>query len=457
MTDLQLALLLLGAVIIIAVLAFNGWQERKFKNEAMARFDTSQADVLMEREFHFDTDAVLKDEEAASVSDYGTDFTPPDEKLDSASEQATTVRLDDTPEANNRDIDTPWNDEYETGFDNLTPPNGHTGSDQQLETAGTGNSGTTEEVEEEKWDTSDTGSGKVAGAAQEKAVLSAPGSMETDVLPLSPDIDVRIDAIAVLYLPQPVAGDKLREFLLSVTDLDKLVHVHGLATDGSWKLMTREQEGGSFNRASCSIQLADRSGFISRNTLHRFQHEVDRTGLKLNAQIEWQATGDPWLAASELDQFCIDVDKMVGFHLTQGANGPFTGTKFRGLAEARGLTLSADGAFHYQDESGQRLFSITSRDNQPFSPETLRISVIHGATFQLDIPRVRNCLEAFNLMVLTARQLESSLSATLVDDNQRALGETEIEKIRQQLKIIHAKMTTRGIIPGSPIALRLFS
>jgi hypothetical protein len=45
----------------------------------------------------------------------------------------------------------------------------------------------------------------------------------------------------------------------------------------------------------------------------------------------------------------------------------------------------------------------------------------------------------------------------LVDDNQRALGEIEIEKIRQQLKMIHAKMVARFILPGTPAALRLFS
>ena len=78
-------------------------------------------------------------------------------------------------------------------------------------------------------------------------------------------------------------------------------------------------------------------------------------------------------------------------------------------------------------------------------------------TFRLDIPRVKNCLEAFNHMVLTARQMETSLSARLVDDNHRPLGEPQIEQIRQQLKIIPGKMVARGIPPGSDNALRLFS
>jgi len=49
------------------------------------------------------------------------------------------------------------------------------------------------------------------------------------------------------------------------------------------------------------------------------------------------------------------------------------------------------------------------------------------------------------------------LHATLVDDNNRVLGDIQVEKIRQQLKVIHATMLVRGIIPGSDNAIRLFS
>jgi hypothetical protein len=60
-------------------------------------------------------------------------------------------------------------------------------------------------------------------------------------------------------------------------------------------------------------------------------------------------------------------------------------------------------------------------------------------------------------MVQIARQMEIGLHATLVDDNNRPLGDIQIEKIRQQLKVIHATMLVRGITPGSDSAHRLFS
>jgi hypothetical protein len=133
------------------------------------------------------------------------------------------------------------------------------------------------------------------------------------------------------------------------------------------------------------------------------------------------------------------------------------------------LTLASDGTFKYFDEATAKQalqntvatqipsFIMFNRDQHPFSPEMLRISVVKAVSFQLDIPHVKHCAEAFNHMVQVAKQMETGLNAVLVDDNNRVLGDMQIEKIRQQLKVIHATMLVRGIVPGSESALRLFS
>lgn len=62
MNDLQLALLVLGIVIIFGVIAFNWWQERKFRNETNRRFGTPKGDALLNDEFDFDAGKILKEE-----------------------------------------------------------------------------------------------------------------------------------------------------------------------------------------------------------------------------------------------------------------------------------------------------------------------------------------------------------------------------------------------------------
>ena len=192
--------------------------------------------------------------------------------------------------------------------------------------------------------------------------------------------------------------------------------------------------------------------------LNRFQLAVETLGLDINAHVEWQSNGDALSSATALDLFCIDVDKTIGFHLVHGENGAFTGTKLRGLAEAQGFKLGSDGMFRYFDAStSESSFVMFNREDNPFSAEMLRASVVKGITFQFDIPHIKQCAQAFSQMVQVARQMEIGLNAVLVDDNNRALGDIQIEKIRQQLKVIHATMLVRGIIPGSESALRLFS
>lgn len=443
MSELQLVLLFVGAIIIFAVIAFNWWQERKFKSEATRRFETPETDVLMESEFHFDDSAIATDDEPQPSLHQEKVFVElPPEMLD---ETPTTVA--DTPEMRadepGLEAAAPEVADAEAGFD--MPDDDFTTQDEMPDDVVNDDdvSVSVREMDET--------------AQPEEAVTEAPGIIRPpDGSGLSAEIDPRVDLIAVLYLPQAVDAVALRAFALPA-EIDKPCHVHGLGEDGLWYSLAVQPTVDRVTRVTCSMQLADRAGAVAKGTLSRFQHAVDQLGRTLGAQVEWQPGGDPGLAADELDQFCIDVDKTVGFHLVRGDSGPFTGTKFRGLVEARGLVLGADGAFHCEDDAGQRLFSVVNRDALPFSPEMLRISVIHGVTFQLDIPRVKNCTETFNQMVLAARQMAGSLGAHLIDDHQHPLDEAQIEKIRQQLKVIYAKMTARGIIPGSAPALRLFS
>lgn len=269
----------------------------------------------------------------------------------------------------------------------------------------------------------------------------------------------QIDLTALLYLAADTPVSTLKNTILNLLEgYDKPVFEHVLDENKAWHDIKAANPNHMISRVACSIQLADRGGPISRQTLNRFQLAVETIGLDMNAHVEWQNPGDALTAATALDNFCLEVDKTMGFHLLHGENGAFTGTKLRGLAESQGFSLDNDGAFkYYEDHNSQPSFIMVNREQYPFSPEMLRTSVIKGVTFQLDIPHVKNCAEAFGHMVQIARQMEIGLHATLVDDNNRPLGDIQIEKIRQQLKVIHATMLVRGIVPGSDSARRLFS
>jgi len=444
MNDLKLLLILLGVVIILAVIAFNWWQERRLKNETSQRFEAPKRDVLMD-EFHIDTDAVLTDDDSRSPEISRRVYQPVDTPV-----VPDAYINDDSPVARAVSALKEFEDDIATPIAEEVVDT----HEASIETVSY-----YEEVDEDLIAESGFEEAPARKAYQPPVQpISAPDNHEPDYgnITLPDTIYHPIDLTALLYLPQPLSGLKLRDYFLSFADVDKAVYAYGQDLNHHWRLLTREEEMTDFKLVACSLQLADRAGSVSHQTLNRFQSGIDQIGLDLAAQVEWQGSPDPLNYAQELDQFCIDVDKLVGFHLVQGESGPFTGTKFRGLAEASGMILGEDGGFHYESD-GHRLFSLLNQDGSVFTPEVLRTTVIRGVSFQLDIPRVKNCMEVFNQMVLVARQMSHGLNAILVDDNQRPIGELQIERIRQQLKVIHAQMVTRGVVPGSPCALRLFS
>jgi FtsZ-interacting cell division protein ZipA len=424
MSDLQLALIAFGAVVILGVILFNRWQERRINRETMRRFEGPVDDALLE-EFRFDPQAVagIEDTEHIAIEEKFGDYV---KKATPATESEREPAMEFTAE------------EF---------PDEPTIEDEPF-------------VVDEPFATSD----KVGERLQEESptIAEPTPAVQTSNPPLSHgsaepvDIDEDIDLVALVNLDAPVNGAILQQALLPLPWFDKPVRWCGLDETGTWRDLSSAPSARQFSRIVCALQLVDRSGAVSSETLSSFQLKCENFSTKLGSVVVWQGNPDPQRHAVELDQFCADVDVTVGLHVLSGA-GQFAGTKLRGLVEAAGMNLQEDGAFHLSDEEGNTLFSMVSQDKRPFKTETLRTLFYRGVSFRMDVPKVTNCTETFNQMVILARHLEKALNGSLVDDRQQALADSEIDKIRQQLVMIHNAMVARGIIPGSPASLRLFS
>jgi FtsZ-interacting cell division protein ZipA len=482
MSDLQIVLIVIGALIIFAVIVVNWWQERRFHQQVESSFSTLKSDALLDDpaldttdltdtvvEPTFDESAYenVLPEEKFSVDDLADDTTSEAQFISATQNYAfgDEVHKDESiDETYSQLIDETDGQHYKTQIDNDPDPIVEPKSAQHDDIKAIFN----EAFSHNPSTSNDKLDGAVANSAvhetahhdHAKDVITASQEPET-ILPTM--LHGQMDLTALLYLANETKVSQLAGALIGLQDgYDKPVFVHVLDTNQKWHLLQEAIPSQLATRVACSMQLADRAGPVSRNALNRFQLAVETAGLDLNAHVEWQSSGDAMTAATSLDTFCIEVDKTIGFHLTHGENGAFTGTKLRGLAESQGLTLTSDGVFKCFDEASdkpkpQAAFVMFNRDDHPFSPDMLRTSVVKGVTFQLDIPHVKHCAEAFNHMVQVARQMEIGLNAVLVDDNNKVLGDMQIEKIRQQLKVIHATMLVRGIVPGTDSAHRLFS
>lgn len=405
LNDLTISLLAIGLGLIVLVILFNWWQERKMRKVSEKQFSASSSDLLMNdfADDVFEETAVLI-EPSTKIKDvvdrYDTDDVRlPDEvefKIDLGDFEHETVVIEEAPDVV---------EEVHAGIEVHAEP-----------------------------------------------VVETP--VRSNGLPESVNKDV--DLTALFFLPTPANGKRLRQFLIGLVNLDKPIHAYGLDSSQVWHPLTLEQEAVEFTKASYSLQLADRAGAVSADTLNRFQQMVTEIAYELSAQVEWIGTQEPLDFAQALDTFCLEVDKTIGFHILNGASGRFTGTKLKGLAEANGLVLKDDGAFYAKSQHGQSAFKVINMENNPFGSDMLKSVALKGVTFKMEIALTENCTETFNSMVLMAKSMARSLSATLVDDHQRELSDAKIEKIRQQLRLIQVQMTVKGIPPGSPVALRLF-
>jgi len=116
-------------------------------------------------------------------------------------------------------------------------------------------------------------------------------------------------------------------------------------------------------------------------------------------------------AAQELDRACADADIQIAFHVLGGSS----------------------------DVSEPSPFQVTRRQD--------------GLTFTLDVARTLDPGRSFEAMVRAARHL----GGKLVDDNDAPLDERALAAIGAQVEAVRQELLGRGIEPGGPLALRLFS
>jgi hypothetical protein len=420
MSDLQIALIAIGALIILAVLILNWWQERRFHRQVQSQFADIKNDVLLPEsaaqtslasEAHEDGLMSEMDDTQSGLEDGVYDIADAQDADNFTINVAVKIDAEDAP-----------------AFDALT---------------------VTADSEEPQ-----------PSQAIEDVAPSAPAEPKVSA-GLPSMLLSKIDTTALLYLAKESTMRTLKESSRALFDgLDKPFFIHALDKNQTWQVLDDDdtQTYQPVLRVACSLQLADRGGAVTRSTLSRFQLAVTELALKINADLEWQDIESIQLQANELDEFCIAVDKTVGFHLSHGENGAFSAAKLTALAEAQGLAANDAGCLQaFNPQSAKPSFIIFNTENQLTAFNAASDALIKSVIFQLDIPRVDECTLAFKQMVKVAKSLAVDLNANLLDANNRILNDQQIEQIFQQVDSIQDAMRLRGIEPGSEAALRLFS
>lgn len=402
MNELQVSLLAIGVVVIFAVLAFNRWQERKYRRQSEQRFASQHDDVLLHPE-------------------------------------SSQERVEPMLDAMHRDdIEVPEN------LDDEFMPESQPVRDPSVA------------EESEEAEALPLAAEPAWNEAEAEPFAAAPAPAQINQSAQAPDFET--EYVASLSASDPIAAHALVLVLQQLKPIGKAVRWLGQRQHHTnWEAITQAAPGTEFVKLAACLQLADRNGPVSSEDLDAFCNMAQTVAANLYAVIECPDKQAAMVVAAELDQFCADVDVLIGFNIISKDGSPFAGTKLRGLAESAGMKLMPDGSFHFLNDDGAQLFSLGNLESTPFSSDAMKHLTTHGVTFLFDVPKAVGGVQAFNQMLLAARQFVGPLGALMVDDNRRELTDAGIDKIRQQLAAIYAKMEQRSIPPGSPRSKRLFA
>ena len=205
------------------------------------------------------------------------------------------------------------------------------------------------------------------------------------------------------------------------------------------------------------VQLVDRGGSVTAAQVESIDMLMRKHANEVSGICEAPSTDEVMTKALSLEDFCLEVDIIVGLSVAARPGQVLHGTQLRALAESSGLTLGSNGVFAMPDEHGGALFTMDNQESNPFNADELKNLTTRGVTFLLDVPRTANGIKVFNKMISICKQFSDSLDALLCDDNRTMLNDSGLEKIRNQLRSTYETMDRRAIPAGSATARQLFS
>lgn len=401
MSDLQIGLLLIGVVIVAGVLLFNWLQERRFRKQADAAFQTPLGDALMQpgavpRDTYKRIEPALQEPvfDVAQVSDVAE-----------VNEPHLAVDLD-RPQLE----PTPAPVEATAPAARPVPP--PTPSEP---------------------------------APPRPAVAAAPAPYDELI-----EYRVRIGSDGVL-------ASVFSEAFSHARTLGKAVRWMGLPVGAAEWEDIQPWRDVRYQQVLVTMQLADRNGAVQEDQLTTLCDLLQAMAQTHGLRIACDDMVEALERAQAIDRFCVDVDVLIGLNVVARGEGTVNLTRIEQAAEDSGMVLGVDGVFQLLDSRGEPLYALCNHDAEPFSPEVVEGQTSQGITLQFDVPRVPDGLKVFDGMVGFGRKLANDVGGILVDDNLRPLTDTGIEKIRTQLMHIYERMEARGVPSGSRRALRLFS
>ena len=401
---------IIGAlVVILGVLLFNSYKEKRYRDEVRRQFGHADQDALLEgaRQEVRDGQGVLnagvmnhsvKAAGAASEFEAKEDFAPTSEPM---ANNAPVFQMVDEPEA-----------PVAQSIKDLEVPNVKS---------------------------------VLADAKPESGLLLDLQDLTQMELPW---FDSRIDYMAYVSLREP----------MELPALPRLSNRHffrvaGCTLDGRFQL-AEPIPSVYYQGFIIGLQCISRQGLAQKEDLLQFAEQVRQFAAQMGGGVA-VANVDAFMQVAEpMDQLCMRVDQTIAIHLV--SRETVTGREIKSALESLGFELDA-GVFWLQDQHGKNLFNAINLDSSPFISTALGEHAYRGFSMLFDLTKVPVGEKTFNQFMDLVVKLSSTLGLDLVDDQLNELSTQWLKDIRTYVVSRQEEMLSVDIEPGSELAERLFS
>jgi FtsZ-interacting cell division protein ZipA len=275
-------------------------------------------------------------------------------------------------------------------------------------------------------------------------------------LPAAPT-DTQLEYVIEIHTTDAIPSAAFAALIDAERDEGKPVRWLGYAEQtGAW-LDVAPWRDIAFTDIVVAVQLADRAGPVTESQLHRVTQSARQLASRFNGVASWQDIAPTLAKANKLDQFCVEVDVLIGLNVVSDDGERFSGEQIANVAQGSGLLLNNSGVYQRHNERGEVVYALCNHEDTPFSADVMPTLHTHGVTLMFEVPRVDNGLAVFAELAQFGQQLAQALGGKLVDDNIRPLSPAGIEKIQLQLVHIYQRMEANEIPAGGRRALRLFN
>ena len=294
----------------------------------------------------------------------------------------------------------------------------------------------------------------VRAAERIEPSLSSPASAPEPETPGRQVLIESVDFIIPIEAAEDITGASVLDAAGAALDrCPRSVHLEGFDEKlAAWELVDPHR---SYSKMRAGLQLVDRRGPADADEMAVFGSAVEEVAASLGMLATMPDTEPALERARDLDRFCSEVDIRIAVHLVN-ESAPFPGAKVEAAAKGAGFELDEpDGKFRRRDEAGRVVCALANQEPIPFKVDSLETLSTRGVTLELDVPRApRGAFAGFREV---AERFARQLDARIVDDNRQPVGAGAFQAIAAQLQAVHSAMEERGIVPGSTLALRLFS